>query len=170
MQNISPCFGIIYESPKDITCISMNIGRRSQLRSMDGKLALVVCLTHSGFVTHLSINDLHWFRQWLGTWHQAITWTSYDLWTNFCEIWTKIQNLSIKKIHLKISSAKWRPFCSCLSVSTITWIPDADITIWHWIGWSRVFHYRSPSTDPSHWNCTSIPCVRYNINTVRNLA
>ena len=30
---------------------------------------------------------------------------------NFSEILIKIQNFSFKKIHLKISSAKWRPFC-----------------------------------------------------------
>ena len=31
--------------------------------------------------------------------------------TNFSEILIKIQNFSFTKIHLKISSAKWRPFC-----------------------------------------------------------
>ena len=31
--------------------------------------------------------------------------------TNFSEILIKIQIFSFKKMHLKISSAKWRPFC-----------------------------------------------------------
>ena len=31
--------------------------------------------------------------------------------TNFIEIWIKIQIFSFTKVHLKISSAKWRPFC-----------------------------------------------------------
>ena len=31
--------------------------------------------------------------------------------TNFSEILIKIQNFSFTKMHLKITSAKWRPFC-----------------------------------------------------------
>ena len=31
--------------------------------------------------------------------------------TNFSEILIKIQHFSFTKMHLKISSAKWRPFC-----------------------------------------------------------
>ena len=48
---------------------------------------------------------------------QAIIWTSVgllsngNLRTNFNEILIKMQNLSFTKMHLKISSAKWRPFC-----------------------------------------------------------
>ena len=51
----------------------------------------------------------------LPSWHQAITLTNADLlWirlsgTNFSEILIKIQQL---KMHLKVSSAIWRPFCS----------------------------------------------------------
>ena len=47
---------------------------------------------------------------------QAITWTNTDLlWmrplgTNFSEIWIEIQKFSFTKMHLKMSSAKWRPF------------------------------------------------------------
>ena len=69
--------------------------------------------------------------------HQAITWTNAHLLsigplgTNFSEIWINIQNFSFKKIHLKISSAKWRPFCplgdelrehgKCISISYYFW-------------------------------------------------
>ena len=48
---------------------------------------------------------------------QAIIWTNDDillighLGTNFSEIWIGIQTFSFKKMHLKMSSAKWRPFC-----------------------------------------------------------
>ena len=31
--------------------------------------------------------------------------------TNFNEIWIKIHNVSFRKMHLKMKSAKWRPFC-----------------------------------------------------------
>ena len=50
-------------------------------------------------------------------WRQAIIWTNAGillfgpLETNFCEIWIKIQTFSLKKMHLKMSSAKWRSFC-----------------------------------------------------------
>ena len=49
---------------------------------------------------------------------QAITWTNAcllsiePLGTNFSEVLIKIPNFSSMKMHLNISSAKWRPFCS----------------------------------------------------------
>ena len=39
--------------------------------------------------------------------------------TNFSEILIGIQKFSIKKMHLKMSSAKWRPFCPSLNVLTV---------------------------------------------------
>ena len=57
--------------------------------------------------------------------HQAIIWTNAGmlligpLGTNSSEILIKIHKFSYKKvIHLKTSSAKWRPFCLGLSVLT----------------------------------------------------
>ena len=56
--------------------------------------------------------------------HQAIIWTNagilltWPLGTNFSEIIIKIHTFSFKKIHLNVSSAKWRPFCLGLSVLT----------------------------------------------------
>ena len=53
---------------------------------------------------------------------QAIIWTSAGLLsirplgTNFNEILTQIQNFSFMKLHLKMSSAKWRQFCLGLNV------------------------------------------------------
>ena len=49
--------------------------------------------------------------------HQAIMYTfcwvivNWSVGTNFSEILIKIHNLSFVKMHLKISSAKWRPCC-----------------------------------------------------------
>ena len=57
---------------------------------------------------------------------QAIIWTNAGilligpLGTNFSEILIGIQTISFKKMHLKMSSAKWRPFCLGLNVLTIT--------------------------------------------------
>ena len=48
---------------------------------------------------------------------QFITQTSAGLFsigplgTNFSEIWIYIQNFSFMKMHFKMSSAKWCPFC-----------------------------------------------------------
>ena len=53
---------------------------------------------------------------------QTIIWTNAGilliapLGTNFSEILTGIQTFSFKIIHLKMSSAKWRPFCLGLNV------------------------------------------------------
>ena len=56
--------------------------------------------------------------------HQAIIWTNAGIlliepWgTNFSEILIDIHTFSVNKIHLKMSSAKWRPFCLGLNVLT----------------------------------------------------
>ena len=53
---------------------------------------------------------------------QAITWTNVGilligpLGTNFSEMLIEIHTFSFKKIHLKMSSGKWRPFCLGLNV------------------------------------------------------
>ena len=55
-------------------------------------------------------------------WRQAIISTNagilliQPLGTNFSEILIGIQIFSFKKMHLKMSSAKWRPFCLGLNV------------------------------------------------------
>ena len=53
---------------------------------------------------------------------QAIIWTNAGilsigpLGTNFSEIFIECHTFSLKKMHLKISSGKWRPFCIGLNV------------------------------------------------------
>ena len=89
-------------------------------RSLAGRL-----LAHWGRVTHICVckltttdsdNGLSPGRR------QAIIWTNtgilliWPLGTNFSEILIKIQTFSFTKMHLKISSAKWRPFCLGLNV------------------------------------------------------
>ena len=72
-------------------------------------LVLHICVSGSG--QHASDNGLLPIRR------QAIIRTNAGLLsiepsgTNFSEILIKIQNSSFTKRHLKISSAKWRPFC-----------------------------------------------------------
>ena len=62
-------------------------------------------------------------------WRQTIIWTNDGilligpLGTNFSETLIGIQTFPFKKMHLKMSSAKWRPFCLGLNVLRITSSP-----------------------------------------------
>ena len=94
-------------------------------------------LTHWGRVTHICISETLPLTHWGRVTHicvskitiivsdnvlspgrrQGIIWTNAGilligpLGTNFSEILIGIQTFSFRKMHLKISSAKWRPFC-----------------------------------------------------------
>ena len=106
-----------------------NIRHRVMLRYPSVPL---IVLTHWGRVTHICVskltiissdNDLSPNRR------QAIIWTNAGilligpLGTNFGEIWIEIQIFSFRKMHWKMSSAKWRPFCLGLNVlnSVLAW-------------------------------------------------
>ena len=76
------------------------------------------CLTHWGRVTHICVSKLTINGSDNGLdRHQAIMWTNAGilligpLGTNFSEILIEIHAFSFKKMHLKMSSGKWRPFC-----------------------------------------------------------
>ena len=82
-------------------------------------------LTHWGRVTHICDNKLTIIGSDNGLSperHQAIIWTNAGilligpLGTNFSEMLIEIHTFSFKKIHLKLSSGKWRPFCLGLNV------------------------------------------------------
>ena len=92
------------------------------------------CLTHWCQVTHICIDDLTITGSDNGLSsdpRQAITWTNArilligPLGTNFSEILIKIQTFSFRKMHLKTSSVKRRPFCFSLNVLRIN---DVNIT------------------------------------------
>ena len=110
---------------KPVACVPWrNIPRRTvSFSSHDA-------LTHWGRVTHICVinfyittsldNGLSPDRSqaiictiiWTNAWILLIG----HLGTNFCEILIRFQTFSFKKVHLKISSAKWRPFCLGLNV------------------------------------------------------
>ena len=78
-------------------------------------------LTHWGWATHICVGKLTTIGSDNGLApgrRQAIIWTNAGilligpLGTNFSEILIGIQTFSFKKMHLKMSSAKWRPFVS----------------------------------------------------------
>ena len=77
-------------------------------------------LTHWGRMTHICVNKLTIIGSDNGlspARRQAIIWTNAGillngpLGANFSEILIGIQTFSFTKMHLKMSSAKWRPFC-----------------------------------------------------------
>ena len=77
-------------------------------------------LTHWGRVTHICVsklttigsdNGLSPGRRQAIIWTNAVILTIRTLGTNFSDILSEIRAFSLKKMHLKMSSAKWRPFC-----------------------------------------------------------
>ena len=89
-------------------------------------------LTHWGRVTHIGVGKLTIIGSDNGLSpgrRQAITWTNAaillfgPLGINFSEILIAIEAFSFKKMHLKISSAKGRPFCLGLNVLNIRFNP-----------------------------------------------
>ena len=86
------------------------------------------CLTHWGRVTHICVSKLTTIGSDNGLSpdrRQAIIWTNAGilligpLGTNPSQIGMGIQTFSFKKMDLKVSSAKWRPFCLGLNVLTL---------------------------------------------------
>ena len=85
-------------------------------------------LTHWGRVTHICFGNLTIIGSDIGLSpgrRQAIIWTNAGilligpLGTYFGEIFAEIITFSIKKMYLKVSSAKWRTFCLSLNVLTL---------------------------------------------------
>ena len=82
-------------------------------------------LTHWGRVTHICVSKLTIIGSDNGLApdrRQAIIWTNAGilliepLGTNVSETLIEIHTFSSKKMHLKMSSGKWRQFCLCLNV------------------------------------------------------
>ena len=85
------------------------------------------CITHWGQVTYIWVSKLTIIGSDNGLspgWRNAIIWTNAGillirtLGTNFSEILSGIHAFWFEKMHLKMSSAKWRPFCLGLNVLT----------------------------------------------------
>ena len=118
-------------------------------------------LTHWGRVTHICVSKLNiiGWDNGLSPWRrQAIIWTSVGilligpLGTNFSQILIEIYTCSVKKMHLKISSGIWRPFCLGFNVLMHThtalfyWKPHSQcynnkMTSW-WVRW----YLKSPAS------------------------
>ena len=86
-------------------------------------------LTHWGRVIHICISKLPIIgsdNDLLPSQRQAIIWTSAGILligpqgTNFNEIFIKIHTFSLKKMHFKMPSAKWKPFG--LGLNVLIWL------------------------------------------------
>ena len=95
-------------------------------------------LTHWGRVTHICVgklttigsdNGLSPGRRQAIIWNKAGILLIRNLGTNFSEILSEIYTFSFKKIHLKMSSGKWRPFCLGLNVlrQTLLFLKNVDM-------------------------------------------
>ena len=112
-------------------------------------------LNHWGWGTHICIGNLTIIGSDNAVspgWRQAIIWT-YDgilligpLGTYFSEIWIAILTIWFKKMHLKVSSAKWWPFCLSLKQTNYIILPllAGNPTGSVHIGWLIWFH-KSPA-------------------------
>ena len=113
-------------------------------------LRINILLTHWGQVTHICVGNLTIIGPDNGLSLgrcQAIIWTNAEILligprgTNFSEILIGIHKFSFKKIHLKMSSAKWLPFCFGLNVST-NGIFQMKVTTALWMDWTlSTFHH-----------------------------
>ena len=109
-------------------------GKSFRLTSLGG----FTTLTHWGRVTHICVGKLTILGSDNGLSpgrRQAIIWTNAgilligSLGTNFSEILIEIKTFSFKKMRLKVSSAKWRPFCLGLNVLTLSLLRDVKVYI-----------------------------------------
>ena len=94
---------------------------------MTTKLLSFHSLTPWGRVTHICVskvtsigsdNGLSPGRRQAIIWTNAVMLLIRPLTTKFSIILIKIHTFSFKKMHVKMSSAKWRPFCLGLNVLT----------------------------------------------------
>ena len=82
-----------------------------------GRYYPTILLTHWGWVTHICISKLTIIGSDNG-WTNAGILLIGPFGTNFSEILIETHAFSFKKMHLKMSSEKWQPFCLGLNVLT----------------------------------------------------
>ena len=111
-----------YHAGKTVGCKHSRMKLLSQFTTNHSIILPINSLRPSDAYMRQLINH-HWFKQWLAPGRrQAIFWTSAGilligpLGTNFSEISIRILVFSFTKMRLKVSSAKWRPFCLGLNV------------------------------------------------------
>ena len=143
-----------------ILCTTFTIEQNSDnghvLRNLARTHKMLSFLTHWGRVTHLCVSKLTSIASDNGLSpgrRQAIIWNNAGilligpLGTKFSEIQIEIQTFSLKKIRLKMSSAKCRPFClglNVLRISSTQWLGTSTSISLAFT--SKQFHNACPST------------------------
>ena len=77
--------------------------------------------------------------------------------TSFSEILSEIHSFSFKKMHLKISSAKWRPFCVGLNVLRRSLKSKARYT------WGYLYNHRNGK------HCTAVTAARLHVRKTTSI-
>ena len=139
-------------------------------------------LTHWGRTTHICVGKLTIIGSDNGLSpgrRQAIIWTSAGilligpLGTNFSEILIGIQIFSFKKIHVKMSSGKRRPFCLGLNVLTKPplklehgWVITSHCFTWMWLLIHNCTYY---GPYPLLWFGTGQFCLYLQTSSIRRI-
>ena len=148
--NISKCFFLNY---KEFLCKFVNMLLINKMLTLvkvmlGAIMQQAINLTHWGQVTHICVSNLTIIGSDNGlspARPHAITWTNVGtlligpLGTNFSEIFIAIHTFSFKKIHLKMLSKKWRPFCLSLNVLNHYWANSFQEPS-YFTGWGQACH------------------------------
>ena len=134
----------------------------SYFAKYEWRITLHIMLTHWGRVTHKCDGNLTIIgadNGLLPSRRQAIIWTNSGilsigpLGSNFNEISIEILTFSSKKMRLKVSSAKWRPFCIDLNEWSSNYSQEArftkDVSILSQIQWTSVDVLQILITNPN---------------------
>ena len=141
-------------------------------------------LTHWGRVTHICVSKLNTIASDNGlspNRRQAIIWINAEillivpLGTNFSEILIEILTFSFKKMHLKRSSAKRRPFCLGLNELSQPWLKLTYCWVFFWqflchcLQWLLLWYslYKDfISLQLKSWRNTHFICTKDNQNQI----
>ena len=121
----------------------MSYGVAQQAKILCKMLSLSVLLTHWNQVRHICTSKLTIIGSDNGSLpghHRAIIWINAGilligpLGTNFNEVSSDIHTFSFKKLHLKMSSGKWWPFClgQCVNGSSLLTLTLLTLTMPCW--------------------------------------
>ena len=94
-----------------LSCINPSIMHRSKLIEAEWRIYASVKYTNIA-----SDNGLSPIRRQAIIWTNAVILLIRPQGTSFSEILFETRKFSFKKMHLKMTSAKWRPFCLGLNV------------------------------------------------------
>ena len=126
------------------------------------------CSTHWGRVTHICVSKLTIIgsdnvlspgRRQAIIWNNAGILLIKPLGTYLSEILSEIHTFSFRKMHLKTSSAKWRPFCLGLNVLNADNWTIVQRMLYQWSpDWLSSWHFAPRVTLPtSAWKTQSWP-------------